>query len=58
VGRDALASPCAQLVDAPVVFGDADHRHVQIAPAGKRLQRGKDLFVRQIARGAEKDECV
>jgi hypothetical protein len=40
---------CAQLLDAPLRRGDADHRHVERAALGHRIERRKDLLVRQVA---------
>ena len=55
---DAVLRPCAQLVEGPAGLGHADHRHIKVAALGHRLQRGKDLLVREIARGPEEHERV
>ena len=55
---DAVARARAKLIDAPARLGDADDRHVQVAALHHRLQRREDFLVSQVARGAEKDECI
>ncbi len=47
-----------QIVERPIVLGDAHHGHVQMAALDHRLQRGKDLLVGQIARGSEEHQGV
>ena len=54
----ALACPLLQVVKGPPALGDADHRHLEVAALGHRVQCGKDLLERQIARGPEKHERV
>ena len=55
---DAVLRARAQLVERPAGLGHADDRHVEVAALGHRLQRGKDLLERQIARRAEEHERV
>jgi len=50
----ALEEPVQRLALA----GHTDHRYVQIAAPGHRLQRRKDLLERQIAGGAEEHQRV
>ena len=47
-----------QLVEVPTVLGDADDGAVEVAALDHGLQRGEDLFVGEIAGGAEEDEGV
>ena len=47
-----------ELVEVPAGFGDADHRHVEMAVLHHRLQRGEYLLVGKIAGRAEKDQRV
>ena len=46
---DALLRPRAQLVEGPAGLGDTDDRYLELSALRHRLQRGKDLLVRQIA---------
>jgi len=55
---EAVVCPRAKLFEVPTGFGYADHRHVEVAAFDHRLQRGKDLFVGQIACGAKKNQGV
>ncbi len=55
---DAVLRPRAQLVERPVGLGDADDRDLELAALGHRLQRGKNLLERQIARRSEEHERV
>ncbi len=50
--------PRLQLVEVPAGLGDADHRHVEMAALDHRLQRRKDLLVREVAGGAEEHQRV
>ena len=54
----AVAGALLQLVQVPARLGHADDRHVEVAARDQGLQRGKDLLVGQVARGAEEDERV
>ncbi len=55
---ETLSCACPQLFEGPAGFGDADHRHVETAAPGHRLQGGKNLLVCEIAGRAEEDERV
>jgi hypothetical protein len=55
---EALARSVAQLIEIPPGFRDTDDRHGQPAGAHERLERRKDLLVRQVAGGAEEHERV
>src|SRR5262245_55039137 len=55
---EAVAGARAELLDGPLRSGDADHGDVQGAATDQRLQRRKDLLVREIAGGPEDDEGV
>jgi hypothetical protein len=46
------------LIARPSGLAHADNGHVETAAASHRLQRRKDLAIRQIARRAEKHERV
>src|ERR1700692_752614 len=54
----AVVCPRAKLFEVPTGFRYTDHRHVEGAAFDHRLQRGKNLFVGQIACGAKKDQGV
>ena len=56
--RHARARPLAELLQAPARARDADHRHVEVAAADHRLERGEDLLVGEVARRAEEDERI
>ena len=47
-----------QIWHTPRRRGHADHRNRQRASFCHRVQRGEDHFVREIARHAEKHQCV
>ncbi len=55
---DALLRARAQLVEGPASLGHADHRNVEVAALGHRLQRRKDLLVRKVARRPEEHKRV
>ena len=55
---DAVAGPGLELIEVPAGFGHPDDRHVQVPPFDHRLQSREDLFVSQIAGGAEKDQRI
>jgi hypothetical protein len=48
----------AKSIEVPVLPGHADHRHVQVAAAAHGMQGRENLFEREIAGRAEKDQCV
>src|SRR5690242_8406750 len=50
--------PLPKLVDSPPRFGYSDDRHVQRAALDHVLERRENLFVREIAGGTKKDQCV
>ena len=52
---DAILRALFQLLKIPAGFGDANDRYVEVTALGKSLQSGKNLFVGQVAGGAEKD---
>jgi hypothetical protein len=52
---DAVLGALFQLLKIPAGFGDADDRNIEVTALGKPLQSGENLFVRQVAGGAEKD---
>jgi hypothetical protein len=52
---DAVLGALLQLLKIPAGFRDADDRNVEVTAPGKSLQGGKNLFVGQVAGGAEKD---
>src|SRR5262245_6645739 len=47
-----------ELIEIPTSFGHADDRHVEVSALGHRLQRRKNLFVRQIPGSTEKDQSI
>src|SRR6185369_15755651 len=55
---DAVASTRAKLLERPARACHRDDGHVEMAAARHRVQRGEDLLVREVARGAEEDERV
>ncbi len=55
---ETLLDPRLELVEVPARFRHCDDRHVEMPVTEHRLQRGKDLLVGQIARGAEKDNGI
>jgi hypothetical protein len=55
---DTVARPSPQLIGRPLRLRDPDHRDVEMAAAGQRLERRKDLLVREIAGCAEEYERV
>ena len=50
--------PVLELIEIPARFGDADHRHVEMAAFHHRLQRWKDFLVSQIAGCPEENQSV
>ncbi len=54
VSFDAVFCPGLQLVEIPSSLGNANDRTGQLSTLGQLLQRGKNLFVREIAGSAEK----
>jgi len=52
--RDAVFCPLAQLVEIPASLGYANDRPGQLSMLGQLLQRGKNLFVSEIAGSAKK----
>jgi hypothetical protein len=56
--RHAVSCAGAQLIEGPIRFCDADHRHVEAPPARHRVQCREDLLESQVAGRAEEDECV
>ena len=55
---DAVLGALAQLRQAPLRGGDADHRHVEHAALRHRIERRKDLLVREVAGDAEQHQRV
>ena len=55
---DTVLRPRAHLVQRPARLRHPDHRNIELPALGHRLERGKDLLVREIARGSEKHERV
>ena len=53
-----LTGPRAKLVEGPAGFGNTDHRHVESAAFHHGLKGRENLLVRQVSRGAEKNETV
>ena len=47
-----------ELFESPAGFGDADHRHIEVATLQHRLQRGKDLLVGEIAGCTKEDQSI
>src|SRR5580698_1657106 len=54
----AVARPLLELVQVPPAARDADDGNIQPAATNHGVERGKNLFVRQVAGGAEEDEGV
>src|SRR5262249_19303813 len=54
----AVLGALFELVQRPSGLGDADDGDVHSLIADEVLQRGKNLFVSQVARGPEEYECV
>src|SRR5262249_45340701 len=54
----ALFDVLAELLEVPTRLGHADDRDVEAAALYHRLQRGKDLFIGEIAGRSEEDERV
>ena len=55
---DAVFRPGLKLVKIPSRLGDANNRAGQFPVAGQLLQRGKNLFVREIAGSTKKHHGV
>ena len=55
---EAVVGPGPELFEVPARLRHADDRHVEVAALHHRLQRGKDLLVREIAGRAEEHERV
>ena len=55
---DAILRAVAEIGHAPVRGGHADHRHLQVAALGQRIERGEGHFVGKIARHAEQHQRV
>src|SRR5262249_60778613 len=55
---EAVLGPGPELFEVPTRLRHADHRHVEVAALHHRLQRGKDLLVREITRRAEEYERI
>jgi hypothetical protein len=47
-----------KLLQVPARFRHADDRTVELAAADQRQQRGEDLLIGQVARGAKEDQRV
>jgi len=58
VVRQAVACAFAQPVERPVRARHADDRHIQLAAAHERLQRGEYLLVGEIAGGTEEHKGI
>src|SRR5262249_3494490 len=58
VFSEAVLGASAELVQRPARFGDADDGDVEITAPDHFLQGGEDLFVGEVAGGAEEDEGV
>ena len=56
--RDAVRRALAQLLEAPLRGGNTDHRHVEDAALRHRVERRKDLLVREIAGRAEEHQGI
>src|SRR5439155_14279504 len=55
---DTVLGSRPQLLDAPARLGHANNRYVEVPTLDHRLQRGKDLLVREIAGCAEEYQCI
>jgi len=55
---EAVADPVAQPAEAPFLTCNRDDRDLQLVAFGHRLQRRKDLLIRQVAGGPEQHERV
>jgi hypothetical protein len=55
---DTVASPVLQLIQVPAGLRNSDDRHIQVATLDHCLQRRKDLLVRQISTGPEKNKRI
>ena len=55
---EAVLGAGLELVERPAGLRHADDRHVEVAALHHRLQRGKDLLVREVAGRAEEHEGV
>jgi hypothetical protein len=54
----ARARPVVQLLDRPARPGHPDNRSGEVVTLDHALQRGEDLLVGEVARGAEEDQRV
>ena len=54
----AVFCASAKLIKIPSGLGDADDGNIEVSSLHHRLQGRKNLFVGEIAGGAEKNECV
>src|SRR5262245_21985270 len=52
----AVARPSAELIEVPAGLGHSDHRYIEVPSLHHRLQRRKNLLVRQVSGGAEKNQ--
>ena len=55
---NAVLGASLQLVQIPAGLGHADDRQFEALIADQPLQRRKNLFVRQVARSAQKHKCI
>jgi hypothetical protein len=51
---DTVEGPCAELIEIPRRFCNADHGHIEIAAFHHRMKRRQDLLVREIAARTKK----
>src|SRR5262245_27548101 len=56
--RDAVLGSRLELIELPAGFGHADHRDVEVAPLGQRLEGGEDLLVRKISGRTEEHQRI
>src|SRR6516162_9455219 len=54
----AVFRASAKLINVPSSFGYADDGHVQVPSLHHCLQRGENLFIGEIAGGAEENKCI
>src|SRR5215467_7453462 len=54
----AVFRPSSKLIEIPSGFGHADHGNVEVSSFHHGLQRWENLLIGEIARSAEKNECV
>src|SRR5882762_6536963 len=55
---ETISGASFELVEVPARFGDTDDRHVEVTALQHRLERRKDFFVSQVARGAEENKGI